>query len=387
VEGRIDGLTSNELDSFLLRQIDLGERIIILQMDKINYISSAGLRIFISIQQKLKTVGGELILFGLSDSIKDVFKLSGFNRIIKIYDDLIDIPITKPTKEQLLLVDSQTTLSKYSLLSKNRDLCKVELIGSSDKVLSSDYGKDDLVIINANHLGSSIGFASNGDNWNQVKNYFGEAFSINNNLFFYPANGRSAVDFMLYSEEYDSFKYSFLNGARIIGSYSRLISFDPLNPTIEISELLKDVSDNFNLPNFSFNILSESKGIRAMNLIKIPIQENKPSNHSLITDDDNFGDWFDFPVEVSNFNYIIAGTGFYQTNPQQDGALSKIIPSNSNFHLHCGIFERSLLSYRIYDFEKEMDKVFKEFRPVKVSHILKNSFVGKGILAIYELED
>lgn len=86
VTERVDGVTSPELESYLTDLAKESTSNIILDLSELKYISSAGLRVVLSTVKRLKTQKRELFLSGLTGSVKDVFQLSGFNAILKIFD-------------------------------------------------------------------------------------------------------------------------------------------------------------------------------------------------------------------------------------------------------------------------------------------------------------
>ena len=58
-----------------LRVIDLG---------RLEYVASAGLRVFLMTQKRVKNSGGGLKLINASQQIYDIFRYAGFDRIIDI---------------------------------------------------------------------------------------------------------------------------------------------------------------------------------------------------------------------------------------------------------------------------------------------------------------
>jgi len=85
IKGRIDAVTSPELEKTLISQIEVGELKIIVDMQDVEYISSAGLRVFLLTAKKLNTLKGKLVFYGLQKMIEDVFKVSGFYSLFGIY--------------------------------------------------------------------------------------------------------------------------------------------------------------------------------------------------------------------------------------------------------------------------------------------------------------
>jgi len=90
VSGRIDAVTAPDFEKDLMESIGAGEKILLLLMNKLEYISSAGLRSILAIAKVLKTKEGKLVFAGLQGPVKDVFKISGFGSIFTIFDNEVE---------------------------------------------------------------------------------------------------------------------------------------------------------------------------------------------------------------------------------------------------------------------------------------------------------
>jgi len=86
IEGRIDTTNFNTFEKEVADIIDGGEVNIILNCKGLNYISSSGLRVFLISQKKLMALNGKLYLCEMQPTIKEIFDISGFSTIFKIFD-------------------------------------------------------------------------------------------------------------------------------------------------------------------------------------------------------------------------------------------------------------------------------------------------------------
>lgn len=80
LEGRLDTNTSPELESEYKK---LDEKNIVLDLDKLNYISSAGLRVLLTMQKEMNKKGS-LEIINVCDEVLDIFEVTGFNDILNI---------------------------------------------------------------------------------------------------------------------------------------------------------------------------------------------------------------------------------------------------------------------------------------------------------------
>lgn len=76
--GRIDSTTSPALDAHLLGLAKGGTQRMVVDFSGVDYISSAGLRVMLSLAKRTKETKGRLALAALGDSVRQVFALAGF---------------------------------------------------------------------------------------------------------------------------------------------------------------------------------------------------------------------------------------------------------------------------------------------------------------------
>ena len=80
IEGRLDTTTAPELESFINKNYD-GTGSIVIDCEKLSYISSAGLRVLLSAQKKTK---GAMKLINVCELVMEVFETTGFADILVI---------------------------------------------------------------------------------------------------------------------------------------------------------------------------------------------------------------------------------------------------------------------------------------------------------------
>lgn len=85
IVGSIDGLTAPELTEFIKSQIETGETNLVIDLDQVNFMSSAGLRAILTGLKSIRDQGGEIYLAAPQPGIEKTLRISGFNKIIKIF--------------------------------------------------------------------------------------------------------------------------------------------------------------------------------------------------------------------------------------------------------------------------------------------------------------
>ena len=82
LEGRLDTTTAPQLEAELKSDLP-GVTNLIMDFEKLEYISSAGLRVLLS-AQKIMNKQGEMQLIHVSDVINEIFEVTGFSDILNI---------------------------------------------------------------------------------------------------------------------------------------------------------------------------------------------------------------------------------------------------------------------------------------------------------------
>lgn len=80
VNGRIDTVTAPEFEAGVKPYLD-GVTQLTIDFKDVNYVSSAGLRVLLSLQKKMMTQG-EMKLVNVSEAVNDVFEVTGFDEIL-----------------------------------------------------------------------------------------------------------------------------------------------------------------------------------------------------------------------------------------------------------------------------------------------------------------
>ena len=85
--GRVDGTNASDFQDALKNVISAEDKAVILDFADLSYISSAGLRVILLTAKDMRTANVKFAVCSLSQSVRDVFTISGFDQIIDIHDD------------------------------------------------------------------------------------------------------------------------------------------------------------------------------------------------------------------------------------------------------------------------------------------------------------
>ena len=85
VSGRIDGSNVMQFEETVTTAVEDGDRAVMMDFEKLSYISSAGLRAVLLIAKNLMGRDTNFALCAMPKQIRDVFEVSGFDKFISIH--------------------------------------------------------------------------------------------------------------------------------------------------------------------------------------------------------------------------------------------------------------------------------------------------------------
>ena len=83
--GRLDATTSPALEGKISKILEQKKQTLLVDFAKVDYLSSAGMRVLLAATKKMKAQGGKLAFYAMSDEVMEIIKMAGFERILAIY--------------------------------------------------------------------------------------------------------------------------------------------------------------------------------------------------------------------------------------------------------------------------------------------------------------
>ncbi len=84
IEGDLDSNTATEAEAYLKGAAASGALKVVLNLQKLEYTSSAGLRVFLATAKHLKSASGTLRVCCLNETVAEIFDISGFATILNV---------------------------------------------------------------------------------------------------------------------------------------------------------------------------------------------------------------------------------------------------------------------------------------------------------------
>jgi len=89
LDGYLDAHTAPEFENAVQREMEEGHKQLIVNCERLTYISSAGLGVFMSFIEEIRESGGDIKICGAAPKVLQVFEILGFPAL---FDLLPDVP-------------------------------------------------------------------------------------------------------------------------------------------------------------------------------------------------------------------------------------------------------------------------------------------------------
>ena len=83
LKGRLETTTAPKLEEVVENELEEITALTV-NMAQVEYVSSAGLRVLLAVEKKMKAKGGTLIVEESAPAVMDVFKITGFDKILTL---------------------------------------------------------------------------------------------------------------------------------------------------------------------------------------------------------------------------------------------------------------------------------------------------------------
>jgi anti-anti-sigma factor len=83
--GRLDSTSAGYGNDEMVKLVQSDQKQILVNLEKLDFITSAGLRVLLLAAKLLQTAGGQLKLCTPNDSVKNILETSGFNSLLSLY--------------------------------------------------------------------------------------------------------------------------------------------------------------------------------------------------------------------------------------------------------------------------------------------------------------
>jgi anti-anti-sigma factor len=407
LNGRLDGAHAPKLQTFIDSKLVSPEiKQVALDMQHVQYLSSAGIRVLVSTVKQLRARGGDLIVTGLHGYCAEVLKVAGFDKLLTCFGSVEEAERNLRTPHHSLPWSSaqrwNTDHGTYRSLKHAKTPSRALILGHIEDVLYSRVTEEMIHSKPFSSIEYSIGCGGLGSRVEDYLPIMGEMITIGGTMVWLPTDGKDTPDFLIPHQSSDSVTVRTNFNVAMEGDWQEYLLFESNQAEgITISQLYRDLFEyvKTQYPDFrgglGLALRAEMPATYGSGITRSPILENQPANKQMVTHPDNVKEWFELDQEPRQRNVtgVIAGIGidltadYSQYDSQKFGAAFYVNPGNKGatnqiLHNHAVFFNPLPFPEDPGSIDEEIRNVVQQGTFVDMRHLLDSSTVRQAIIGL-----
>lgn len=373
--GRLDANRAGHLNDYIDRLVREGQYHIALDLNGIEYLSSAGIRSLINQHKNLKTVNGYFYIKTMSENVRQVLNMVGLETMLS-EAPVKKAPAQSDEKAEGVHQADGFTFQVTPLSAESSS--EIGLYGNPDLIKDSAFEAANARLVKSENNKFAIGLGAIGDSFDECKNRFGEYMMLGKNIAYLPADGSKKPDYMVSSGQLVA-SLSELYGLHFEGNFSHIIRFDYLsvNSTIGLSQLVDNIAKITALHDFALVMVAENGGLIGTSLNASPVEGRKLFSFPEIKETVNF------TTEPAHAKKLTLSIGYFSAEKNKDNEkfLRPLGPeSKFSGHTHTAVFPYIPLKKRDIDLNETIEFLFETSELTDILHLTNDTreIVGLG---------
>ena len=323
LKGRLDGYGAQQFDEGLKEIIRDDTRFVVFNLSGVDYLSSAGIRVFVGLKKRLKPRGGTFALVNVGEYPRSVLEMAGFLSVFDIYPTIekAKAACREKTRDEGLLFGIKYPSYKvgdvtYRVEPGAPGTASLSITGTVDKVIRASITPADVRALGFRDAEYSLGLGALGKSREDAMPLLGEMVTLHGSMVYVPTDGHSTPDFFTPVRDDGEVKiYSGFNVA-LAGPFHDLVTFEaPGDTGITLGEIYNAI---FSLARshrkdfsgvISLVIWGIIDGLLSSEIRHSPLSGNAPRNHQSIMDPENYTEWMDVNREPRYHGDTLVGFG------------------------------------------------------------------------------
>jgi len=370
IEGRIDGYWSGILDEYLDSLLKAGDYKVGLDLTRVHYMSSMGIRILLKFTKLFKQIGGGFGITKSSEAVDDLLEMAGLKTMLAWHS---------PHPSTLAGVAGETTEAAGFTFSgalravQQPMTCRVT--GDPRKLRAGGYSGSDChhEKFGVNRYG--IGLGAIGRDFEDCKSRFGEFIGLGDAVVYSPAGIPASPDFMVKTGTLIP-DIELLYGILFEGEFDKTVRFNPrqAGDTINFSRLVTELFRITGYEQFAMVMVAETAGLVGLSI-----------NNTPMADDGNGQNPFTFPEVRNRVNFtsipefremmtVTAGIATRSNNEDLVEFTRPLAPGSPiRQHFHTAAFSWHPFKKDNINLEETLASLFEQERILGVLHLINDN--------------
>ena len=370
ISGRLDANSTGQLDDTINALIREGIYDVELDLGKVVYLSSLGIRVLVGQFKNLSKIGGSLTLPVMSDPVKEVLKMVGMAdmfqqkpRIVKAAE-----PVAQIGKiEEGFRFEREITSQMKMLLTVH---------GEPEMAGRSGYSSSDNLPITGDKKTFALGLGAIGTSFDDCKSRYGEFLALGEAITYMPADQSAIPDYSLSSGQYIP-EINALFSIKAQGEFGDRIIFEPAAGSLSITlHTLVDVLFRITgYGKFALLMAAESDGLIGMRLRKSPV------NASSLLELPGLADNLFFTTEPAYSRMLTVSFGYFEKGNTVPVKWLRPLDNGSDTagHIHTAVFPYQPMRKTKPDYNEIIRSLFGTSEVRDILHLLNDTREINGL--------
>jgi anti-anti-sigma factor len=413
LEGELDAYWAGEAREGLWSELERGHDRMVLDLAGLAYLSSAGLRILLQLQQRIAGLRGELALAEPQPFVREVLEASGFARALPVFDSVAQAAaFVRPTGREAVdpwsAGQERVTLeATFRFRRGEPGSTPLRVVGEADDLLYSRASPERLTTLSLDESLYTLGVGALGalpaaDRASStLLDRLGELLTVRGMAYWLPGDGRTVPDFLSAGAEKPRLPMHLLCGmtwgAGEPQAYARFTAADADAGT-ELGDLTRTALDwAAGQEGFTgvmgLALRADLAGLWGAALKRAPRKERAPGNGQKIIHRENIREWLHFPSEAAYAHHTLLAVGIladaqgagFPAGPMAAafGAPEPGCERGVMAHFHGAVFRRVPELGGDRSLGDELAHVVEQGELVSLAHLLPSTRLRAGTFGLW----
>ncbi|MBN2068410.1 MAG: STAS domain-containing protein [Opitutales bacterium] len=370
VSGRLDANWAGYLDDTLRKAIEEGHYVVGLDLSKVQFLSSAGIRTLVKQHKAFSAVSGVLSITAYSENVGSVLDMVGMLQLF--------LPAETAASEALLSVPTEEVLREYGYTFKvchSGDACaQVSSRGNPGLLAQAGFTAADDALLRLEKPFFGLGLGALGSDFDDCKSRYGEFIALGDHLAYVPSDASGKPDYMtrignLIPEIHTLYSLG------VEESFSRDFIFTPeTEKSIELSRLLQIAFKLNDSEDIAFLMFAESAGLVGANLLQSPVEGTVPFSFPEVRERVNFT-----TEPIHNKALCVLFGLACRKAPQALNPFLRPLMEGVLGHVHAAVFPYMPLQKEQLEYRSTLELLFEKSEVLDVLHLLRDSRESVGL--------
>mgnify|MGYP000853802659 FL=1 len=267
--GRLDATSTDHLTDYMERLVRQGKYHVALDLSRIDYLSSAGIRALVVQQKNLKALNGHFYITKSSENVAQVMAMVGMSAMFSAPDH--QAGALAKEEQQDFLSEADQYIFRMQELDK-QTTTTVTCSGEPQRIMAGDYTQKDTRAVTSAQGKYALGLGALGESFQTSSQRFGEYLLLNGIAAYLPADGSNKPDYMINHGQLVA-RLTEVYGLHFSGPFSHRVLFEPGQEAsaLELSLWARQITRLTGYHTWAFVMIAESAGLIGTSINVSPV--------------------------------------------------------------------------------------------------------------------